>query len=666
MSFTMRNSWEVVNIFSYDLPHHIYDTHVYPRRSSNGSTVIVYGNDTGLRVVWYAGNKFKAPGSKPKVNGHGKNDSMVIDLDSDDGQPEQPPKAEFEAQLDEVDPDQPYHGVLRHLDIPLGSPALNLAVPHLPSELTDGTPSLVQSNVVLAAACADYCIRLVTLPLDPPIEAITDAGKAGLQILQLPVIRCHQSLISSVAITFTNEGLDDDGESQTDSGAQGANWSFLVASTSPTGSGLLLVHQIASEGTKLGDALLLRRIALRSPMMAARISFNMASPPAERHSELLITIPDAPSVKVYQVFPPRPRNRRGSNATTNSGSTSRTTSLGMSAGKFLVTLLPEFRASQQDEHVRRKRVLDARWISGGRAVLTLLEDGDWGIWDLYAAGPASTNNVIRGQTNVTGIIGGGITKFAVKGSAFNKSKSIKAKDDEPSRSSATTEDQDTFKPVSGLVCIAPSAAKHNDDSAILIHNGEAQFISSVSTYWKSRTTGKGALQPYDRATNLPSLRTGGEAVKSIALLPTLPNESRQAAFALQPLPNFLVSTSTRLILHVNPLAEPDDAGQDNEGAIRGYAGEQSLLENGDLDLDGVERYLDDMSRSRLPSRSQPQPPQQQQPGSEIRARPNFGSSVMSHDGDMDMGIDIPTPVQSSRSLLVPKSISKNTPRRLFS
>jgi hypothetical protein len=662
----MPKFWQVIDIFSYDLPHRIYDAHVYPRRSSNGSTVIVYGHESGLRVVWYAGKKFKIPTARPKVNGHGKNDAMVIDSDSDDGQPQQLPKAEFEDEYDEVDPVNAHHGVLRYLDIHLESPALTLAVPHLSEEPTADSPTILQSNIIVAAACADYCIQLVSLPLEPPVESVTEAAKAGVQTLKLPIIRHHHSLISSLAITITNEGLDEDGESQTEQTVQNANCSFLVASTSSTGSGLLLVHQVASEGTKLGDAILLRRVTLRSPMMAASICFNTASPPADRHSELLITLPDAPCVKVYQVTPARLRNRRGSNATTNSGSTSRTTSLGMSAGKFLVTLLPEFKPPRQDGSVLRKRVLDARWISGGRAILALLEDGEWGIWDLEAAGPGNTNNVIQGQNNVTGIVGGGITKFAIRGSTLSKPKSTKAKNGESQRTSAVPEDRHAAQHSSGLICVASSDSKRNDHSALMSFDGEAQFISSISTYWKSHVTGKGALQPYDRATALPSLRTGGEAVKTIAILPTFPNESRPAAFALQPLPNFLVSTDTRLILHVNPLSEPDDAGQEDESAIRGYSGEQSLLENGDLDLDGVDRYLDDMSRSRRPSHFLQQPVPQPQPRSEPRARPNFGSSMISHDGDVDMESDIPTPVQSSRSFLVPKSLSSNTPRRLFS
>jgi hypothetical protein len=650
----MHRKWKIVNVLSYDLPHHIYDTHVYPRKSSNGSTVIVYGNETGLRVVWYAGRRFKAPSAKPKVNGHGTKDAMVIDSDSDDDQPATPNKADFDDELDEVDPANAYHGVLRHLEVPLGSAALTLAVPHIPKEGAEGIPSILQDNIVLAAACADYCIRLIRLPLDPPIEAIVDSSSVGVQIVKVPLLNYHQDLVSSVAVTATTAGSDDSDEAQEDDNADKPNWSFLVASTSATGAGLLLVHRVVVEAKILGNALLLRRVALRSPMMAARICFNTASPPAVRHSELLITIPDAPCVKVYQVFPPRSRQRRGSNATTGSGSTSRSLSISTSAGKFIVTLLPEYQLTGSNGQVQRRRVLDSKWIFNGRAVLALLEDGEWGIWDLDAAGPAGSNTVIRGQNNVTGIVGGGITKFAARGSRLNKTKASKA--------NAPDVVTEAPQPSTGFICINQSPSQRNDESAILSCNGEAQFIASVSTYWKSRVSGKGALQPFDRATILPSLRTGGETPKNIAMLPEFPNESRRA-FELQTQPNFLVSTDTRLILHVNPLSEPVEALQDDELALRGASGQQSLLENGDLDLEGVDRYLDDMSRSRPVSRLAAGP---QQPRSEPRARPNFGSSMISHDGDVDMDADEPTPVGSSQSLVPPKSSSKTASRRLFS
>lgn len=660
MSSKIGTNRPTFDLFSYELPHLIHDTHVYPRQSSNGSTVIVYGHETGLRVVWYGGKKFKPPAVAQKVNGHGKNDAMVIDLDSDDGAPEPPKKAEFEDNVDEVDPSNAYYGVLRHLDIPLGSAVLHLAVPHLAADLTDCAPSLLRSEIIIATACSDYAIRAVVLPLDPPDPSITDASNIGTQIIKLPLISSHQDLISGVALTFTSEGLEGDEGTHIEQDAQAPKWSFLVASTSPTGSGLLLVHQITVKDSKLGDAMLLRRASLRSPMMAATISFNPASPPAERHSDLLIAIPDAPCVKVYQVFPPRLRNRRGSNGTTNSGSTTRTSSSLMSAGKFLVTLLPEFNASRKDDQARRKRVLDAKWVSAGRAIIALLEGNEWGIWDLEASGPAGSDNIIRGQSNVTGVVGGGWTRFAVRGTGQTKSKTLKEKDKDLSRDLSEQQEQDASQRSFGTVCVAQSAAKRNDDSVIFSGVGEAQFISSIATYWKSRITGKGAMQPYDRPIILPSLRTGGEAVRCIATLPTFPNEARQSSFDTQVLPNFLVSTSTRLILHVNPLGEPDGAGQDEELDVNGASGDQSLLDTGDLDLEGVDRYLEVMQKSKAGS-------QMQQPArSEPRARPNFGSSIMSRDGDVDMGMNSPTPIKASRLSLAPKSSARNTPGRLFS
>ena len=614
------------NPSSYDLPHHIYGAHVYPRRSSNGSTVIVYGHENGLRVVWYGGKRFKSSTSAArKVNGNAPD---VIDLDSEDGAPVQS-QPEFEEEYEEIDPAAPFHKVLRNIDIPLGSPALQLAFPPLTAELSDDTPSLIKDKIVVVVGCADYTVRTVVLPLQPPAPSATDASKIGVQIAKHTG---HQDLVTAVAITYASSAdgdLEDNDEEQQDSTTK---WALLLASTSCSGPGMLLIHQVQIQGDKLvavGSAnKAFRRESVRAPLSSASITFNTAPHQAERHTSLLMTIPDISCVKVYQVFARDSSKRRGSAATLDSVSTSRSAYTSSIGGKFTATLLPSFH-TENGSDARRKRPLDAKWISSGRAILVLLEDGQFGIWDLEAVGPP-TETVLKNQGHAAGISGGGTTKLAASGFLYSLRDGPK-----------------NFN--TGTVSIGPSPAGDNDEAVILSVGGVTKFIPSVATWWRSKSSGKGSLQPNDRLVTLPAIGNAVDDTKSLELLPD--SSPERSGPSSDPTCSFLVATSSQLILYVSPLDGPSNPEQQS----RPETAEQSLLLSGNLDLDDVDRYLDGMQRSR------PQSQQTMQP--RIGAKPNFGSSMMSHDGEMDLDSPMVDRVPFS---LGSKAVSQNNTRRLFS
>ena len=93
----------------YELSHRIHDTKVYPVKAPNGSTIILYGHETGVGILWRGGRPLKqvaspkqAPKPPPKVNGTSNNDVVMI-IDSDDDEPAQAapqllPQAEFEGE----------------------------------------------------------------------------------------------------------------------------------------------------------------------------------------------------------------------------------------------------------------------------------------------------------------------------------------------------------------------------------------------------------------------------------------------------------------------------------------------------------------------------------------------------------------------------------------
>lgn len=645
-----------------------------------------------MRVVWYAGRKFKPRvSSQPKVNGTTKADEpMVIDLDDDDEPPQpQPPggKVEFEPEEDEVDPSHPYHDVLRHLDIPLGTSGLRLAVPWLHTDLSESSysPGIFKDHAVIAVAGTDLSIRLVAFPLEPPAPGFSDTPQTGVQIALLLGPGGHQDLITSIALTYTRQ-LDDSGDDE----AQYQNFSFLVASTSCTGSGLLLVHQLPVKGTRLvpdaEHSIPIRRQHLRLPLVSAKLSFNTSTYPAERHSTLLITIPGASCVKVYQVFRQHPdgRHRRGSATTTDSASSTRSVSrFGVDNGKFLITLLPGFSTPNNlDPSQPRKSVIDAKWITGGRAVLALTQGGEWGVWDLEAAGPVSSSNqkLIKGQGNVSGISGGSWNRFAITGVLPSPASGSHAIKSPPTSSSGLipatphtrkAQAHGLFEGGSGAsmpsnslqwgsITTSASNDSVNEESIIINYGTQNFYIPSILSQWKSEATGKGGFTASSsNSAILPPLRLGEENIKSVSLLPHFPKQ-QDGPFGAKTYPNFMVTTSTRLILFVSPLTETTLEENATEMTrpmqISRATTDRSLLQRGALDVDGMDRILEGMDSSVQSNFF---------PGSKSasRAKPNFGKSVGFSNDDMDITPDLPSPTTTSRFNL---SKNEGTERRLFS
>jgi hypothetical protein len=620
----------------------------------------------------------------------------VIDLSDDDepSQPQQAAKAEFEDGDEEIDPSHPYHDILRTLEVPLGAAGSLLAFPHVPDSVSSTScPSLFKDYVVVAVACSDLSLRLVVIPLTPPPPEQIDASAIGVQIVRISGNGFHQDLLTAVALTCTGD-LDDSSE---ESGA--CKWSLLVASTSCTGRGLLLIHQIPVNGNRLSttasDLLPIRREYMRASMIAARVSFNTSPFPDERHSILLITLREASCVKLYRVFRQQTygRNRRGSVGTTDSVSSSRSNpNLSANSGQFLISLLPEYPLTDNfDLTQRRKSVLDAKWVLGGKAVVALLEDGEWGVWDLEAAGPAapSSSNLIKGQSNTVGIVGGSFVRFAIKSSIMSSTITSRTEKQTLASKGLVTATPHTRKiqtqrllsgsdrtPSSsqtqtGSICVSVLPDSRADESILINYGTQNLHIPSILGYWKTSAWRKGSLSANASSTILPTLRLSDEPIKSISLLPSF-TEKDKVAFGSRQQANFMVSTASRLILFVSPLVDdpeerPASRTQNVTFDIGRTTTDQSLLQQGVLDVDGMDRILEKMdspaqpqilSRSRVPNQAA-----FALNDSSINPKPNFGRSV-AFDREVDMDL---TPVASpatSRQLQL--SERKGTERRLFS
>lgn len=645
------------NLHSYDLPHLVHDSCIYPRKSANGSTVIIYGNEEGIRVIWYGGKGFKPSQQQPQktTNGTGK-DAMVIDLDEPETSDQYEVQAEFSAEEEEIDPLMPHENILRYVDVACGSAALKVAVPPIPSDLArypmESFPKIFEDQIIVAAACADLSIRLIALPLHPPHPEALEIPKAHLHTINIFGPNLHQDLISGIAITHTaSPDVAQDGAEQTQSRSRSRNrfsnanqpedeaerdWYFVLASTSCTGRGLLLVHQIPLMDGKsfiCGPENLtpIQRQYLRYPATDVKLTFNTSPYPSERHCNLLITLRDASCVKIYQLFPQTTHNRsrRDSNATADSASSARSLRNSYPRnGKFLISLLPSF-TGRNNGGVGdfRKGVIDAKWILAGRAVIALLDDGEWGIWDIEAVGPStsSNKNLLQNHNNISGIHGGALTRFAIRGNILsgNDTSRKDSKDlQQPAagnlapmtphtrkirsqglfQGKSVKSDSNTAFPGHGTIDVSYSSSGKQDDSVVISYGNSSLFISSILSYWRSEIVGRTGFEASiaSRAIRIPIHYAPFEEPGNVAMFPLGSQKGLDLTLPTGKLvPNLLITTQTHLLLLVTPLCditteETVSSAPLSLPIVGNSNKDQILLKQGELDIDGMDRILEGM------------------------------------------------------------------------
>jgi hypothetical protein len=447
---------------SYETQHRIHDIAIYPFTSSNGSTLIIYGHDNGVRLIWRGGRPFKPQSpleEKSKTNGANADDVMIIDSDDErpgSHAPSFEDKPEFADGDDEIDPSKPYPRTIQHLDLNFGAAALHIAVPTASAFAGDASsgfsPAILNDQLVFVIACSDQKLRIVTRPLTPPsplsksrqdIRSAITAGYAGHGKWGETVQELVASVLPAdgVSVTFTNaeKASIPNGDRQLRntrlSSTSGPEWQMLVASFSREGPGLLLIHRIPIVATqkqgKTGYSLSRnhsgpsQRITLSSPATSITFNPNMSSPLLSTH---LLVADKSGACRVYDC---EPSHASSSISSENLGSTPSASQ----NGSWLLTMYPGFVSSKTDAsnvasatsygNFGRKVVVDAKWVMGGKAVIVLLADGEWGVWDIGGDGSASGSKGILGQHRIKG---GAMTAFSISGwidSVPVKSSSIK-------------------------------------------------------------------------------------------------------------------------------------------------------------------------------------------------------------------------------------------------
>ena len=655
----------------YDIPNRLSSVQVYPVPAPNGSSIIICGHDAGLRILWRGGRPFKPPGEpkggKPSINGENRTEVMVIDSDEEDApysaSKQEGQSPEFESRYEEVDPDTPFENILRVLDIPMAA-IRQISIPNVPRNIQQVAPGayppILYEHIVVAAACTDFSIALVSLPLTPPAPTVNDLAQARVQIVKLLGPQSHQDFPTSVSVTYTYEERDTASGSRSrnrqndDEDTEGRDWSFLIASTSPTAGGLLLVHEVSLAGEQLQaeGSIPIQRQYLRSGI-GCKVVFNPSAAPTSRHSNLLIVFPSG-TVKVYQCLQDRdvrrPRNRRDSSGTMDSMTSK--SGVSQSEGKMLLTLHAAFAPSNTGTP-HRTRILDAAWVLGGTAILAILEDASWGVWDIegtvQSSSGAKPQNLLQGSNSTpTTINGRQLTQLSLKGR-------ISVLDESPHQDTEITDKPTKLAPMTphtrkarseGLfkrktrpssssfsaesVCLkggisVTSQISRNlspEESVLIFYGKQNIFIPNLPLLIRAQSQDKDNVEvsPLARPTIIPSLSLPtGTPQTSITQLPpsalSPANTKPTLAFTSNSsTPDILVTTAHHLVFLCKPIEESefdneDTMEEDEEEADSRITDlpqedDQLLLTQGDLDIDGMSRILDGMKNgSGTPTRS---------------------------------------------------------------
>lgn len=615
---------------------------MYPVKAPNGSTVILYGSENGVGILWRGGRPLKQPAprakaparSSSKVNG--TKEAIVI-IDSDDDEPAKaapvpPPQAEFEEEEEELDPSCPYPSIVQQLRLPLNTEVLHIAVPPVPkpSELLPGEtlPPIFSEKIVFAVACSDFTVRIISLPLSPPPNAVKERplntkSLYGEEVIRIPTYVGHQTIPNGVSMTWTStaepRGVvvpddrmevdgDEDGAvplarrsprkkrapSQTEATKDSKGFDLLVASHSAELGGLLKIWRLSLTDTAVkATSPMAAYQTVTLPTPASKIAFNTAQYPKRRHSQLLIT--DSEGIaRVYDPFAPRKRSFSG-------GST----------GAFVALFRTQFESAKSNSKANafvasRKSILDAAWVSDGQSILSLLADGEWGIWDVKnTTTPSSTN---PSAFTLRNFVGTSESEKSSSGASSPKSRSNRASLVPMTPNTRRRKEETLFQgssstaiPTRGGLSVASltsSLGAAAEESVVIWYGKEVYRLTDLAKFRaRAAASNTGNSLPGPGLAQLHDVPLLGESIVSVSQFDTTTKEARMAVprdvlFSAEY--RLIISTTTNL---PGALNAPKASAKQNIEEENTKRVDQALLARGELGLDGMSRLLDDMGES---------------------------------------------------------------------
>ncbi|KAM0327213.1 hypothetical protein ACHAQA_006347 [Verticillium albo-atrum] len=501
--------------YTYNLSKRINDVKTYPVLSPQGATILLYAHGNGITIAWRGGRRFKPTKKAPqttsavKPNGNATPSAdvvMLIDSDEEEAAPpkKQPSapyidKPEFESAVE----DEPYPDIIQTLDLSLGAPALQIAVlPITPCTAEDaaaaGTETL-KEKMVFAVSCSNADVYVLSLPLTTPspeskdrpelrsslLTATAGSGQWGDSAIVLTGQTKHSNGIAlSLARPAKSSTTSDRIREQAGSSLSTPKSRLVVASHNKEASGVLRLWDVPLDiKAEAGDKSRARPFQTEYlPAPLTGISFN----PTNSSQLLVIAASQAARIYDYAAASLPPDDH----------------AVGQfpAKGSWLLSLYQPFARPT----ATRKPILDAAWISHGRAVFALLADGSWGIWDVEGASPLGST--LLGKQS-SGIQGAALTAFSVSGqiegtsplrNAVNGARSSgdfvpmtphSRRDAAASLNAVTTPEK--LAGIKGGVTVTPLPARGSqsgDESVVLWIGGldNVSVIPAVSRFWDAQ------------------------------------------------------------------------------------------------------------------------------------------------------------------------------------
>lgn len=366
-----------------------------------------------MTVIWRGGKRFKASTyDETAQSAHGKQNGsapvdavMIIDSDEEDTPAVSKTfvdKPEFEDIA--VEDASAHPEIVQTLDLSLGTAVSHIAtLPMAPCTADDAAwegADILKEKIVIAVSCASREVYLITLPLTPPsptskardeLRENLLAGKAGNGKWgeTLTLLNGQQKPSDGLAITLVKPKSERSKSSERSRSTGRAAARAVVAAHNREGSGTLRLWDVPLEKpSKDRPVEAFQTEFLPSPL--SDMSFNPT------HSTQLLCNASPNAVRIYdyaQASMPPDDVSEGPFP---------------SQGSWLISLYPPFARPTAS----RKPIIAASWIALGRAILVLLADGQWGIWDIDGVSPQGP--ALFGKPG-SGIKGAALTSFSASG-----------------------------------------------------------------------------------------------------------------------------------------------------------------------------------------------------------------------------------------------------------